>query len=145
MDEAEIDRVGEFMKNAYVHIPDGDFDVREYFLRWHDYIEAHDGCPISTAEHYSNVKRLAIKRAQDIFYNNLGDENIWEAVYNDYKETMTKEFLQKYIQHRWQSLVDYKKKTSVMSQALYADYLEAQDIDRYLDFQKASIDLSLQN
>ncbi len=147
LNNEEIDRIGEFLINAYIDIPDNSvsgYNVREFSLRWHDFIEAYGGCPYETAEIYTKAKRLAIKTAQDIFRSNRYDKSIWDAVYKNYREVMTNEFFQKFIQYRWQKVSQYKNKTSVMSQSLYTDFLEAQNIDEYMDFRKETIDISLQ-
>lgn len=117
-----------------------DPDDKEAFRReaylYADIVHAYDSCPDTAGKAYNEAKAKAVQHAQSAFAIELFDTEDKEAAeteaFTAYCDTMRDLFFYKLIQYRWLQVQEYRKQTSVISQGLYRDYLDALDLQAYV-------------
>lgn len=102
--------------------PEEDFLTMTY--RFSDIINAYDGCAVTAAENFIYAREKALAVASNI---TVGARD------NIYVEVMEQLFYRRYIRYKWNQVKAYQQQTSVLSPALYQDYLAALDVRGYVD------------
>ncbi len=128
----DADRIYDFLMEADIQnipgkeTPQEEFDRKNWMYL--DMIIAYDNCPSTSAQAYNRAKQEAFQASM----------NAQDKV-NLFYQMMQREYFDKVIQQRWNTLKQNKTRTSVLSHRLYQDYLDAFDLQDYVEYSPTAL------
>lgn len=97
-------------------------------FRMHQFIEAHDSCPIQTAEAHNSAKKTA-RRAY--FGAIIHEQATEKEAFKSFCDVMQEKYYNTYLRYKWNLLKQFNRNSKIKAVVFYQDYLDDFDPAEY--------------